>query len=484
MPLHRRSYRSLCTRRLCKLLYLKDLQRFLRRISRDGLTMAFLDVLAWDRASCGFSLWHRCSLSLDSNKWCRAYSVTGGTFLRPFLWRADWWYWSVMKRRNWQADMNPMAGRIDTRSQSDPAVAAGMRGIHRDTGGNVIGGYTAEGSPLGTKKSVAAVGGSATPRLDAGVQTPRLDSNPRQPMIYGNSADRRAQDVSAARSVAADGGFGIGAQQREQQRAGRQSLFERMKTAGAGGVTPAMAKEAASLGVTRGGWRNALGKIPQPPASIAAVNAPPSVQTGVPPILASVGAQAPAAVAPLAGADKARADMAKYGVMGAAKRSLETSATAKTQKARQQWRSASAVPSSKPMTPLGPKPSPQSIGLPQTKTPPAISFAVPPVANVQAVASPQTSNLKVPAASPVANRADSNPVTFTPAARGRTPEDAKAWAKELIAKDVAKEEARRSKVATANAASDKQPMPYGVAENSLAAPVVRGFRRWRNGMGY
>jgi len=47
----------------------------------------------------------------------------------------------------------PLRSRIDARSQNDPAVAAGMRGIHRGTDGQVIGGYTAEGQPIGTKKS-------------------------------------------------------------------------------------------------------------------------------------------------------------------------------------------------------------------------------------------------------------------------------------------------------------------------------------------
>src|SRR5688572_1134413 len=42
--------------------------------------------------------------------------------------------------------------RIDGRNQNDPATQAGMRGIHRDTRGNVIGGYTAEGQGIGTKR--------------------------------------------------------------------------------------------------------------------------------------------------------------------------------------------------------------------------------------------------------------------------------------------------------------------------------------------
>lgn len=41
--------------------------------------------------------------------------------------------------------------RIDARPQNSAATQAGMRGVHRDTKGNVIGGYTAEGQGLGTK---------------------------------------------------------------------------------------------------------------------------------------------------------------------------------------------------------------------------------------------------------------------------------------------------------------------------------------------
>ncbi|MCW1885530.1 hypothetical protein OKA04_12390 [Luteolibacter flavescens] len=41
--------------------------------------------------------------------------------------------------------------RIDARPQNSAATAAGMRGVHRDTRGNVIGGYTAEGEGIGTK---------------------------------------------------------------------------------------------------------------------------------------------------------------------------------------------------------------------------------------------------------------------------------------------------------------------------------------------
>lgn len=51
---------------------------------------------------------------------------------------------------------------------------------------------------------------------------------------------------------------------------------------------------------------------------------------------------------------------------------------------------------------------------------------------------------------------DKNPVTFTAAPRGSTPEDAKAWAKELIAKDM-QANAERQKRIKAKKASVKIP---------------------------
>lgn len=183
-----------------------------------------------------------------------------------------------MRNRSWRnSDYSPVRGRIDTRNQADPAVAAGIRGIHRDTGGNVIGGYSAEGSPMGTKRGASAVGGSATPRLDAGVQTPRLDSNPSQPIRYGTPEVRAAEMQSAARKSTLSGAFGIGAQRRAENLQGRQSLFSRMQSAGAGGISPAMKQEAAKLGVTAGGWRNALGKLPAAPSMVSAPGARPAI---------------------------------------------------------------------------------------------------------------------------------------------------------------------------------------------------------------
>lgn len=208
--------------------------------------------------------------------------------------------------------------RIDTRSQGDPAVAAGMRGIHRDMDGTPIGGYTAEGQAIGTKANASRFRSdvnqsSLTPRLDAGPRTPRLDA-----MAKPGSSNLQK----------------------------RQSLFRDMQVAGAGGVTLAMKQQAAALGVKRDGWRNAMGKLPAAPAAIASPTAAPAsgamVTGGVPAALARPAGMAMAAAAPLAGKEKAQADMMKYGVGGAAERFLAAN-PAKDAEARIAGRDAAKV---------------------------------------------------------------------------------------------------------------------------------------------
>jgi len=78
--------------------------------------------------------------------------------LRPVRGRGEPVYFPPMRPTTYLPGTNPINDgwngrrrRIDGRNQADPAVAAGMRGIHRDTRGNVIGGYTAEGQGIGTK---------------------------------------------------------------------------------------------------------------------------------------------------------------------------------------------------------------------------------------------------------------------------------------------------------------------------------------------
>lgn len=150
-----------------------------------------------------------------------------------------------------------------------------MRNLRRDTSGNVIGGMkpvdTRSGSvmmPFGTAKQ-AGPALSATPRLDAGVQTPRMDSNLSGPVRYTTPEARMAEMRAASQKSTLSGAFGLGAQRKAENLQGRQSLFSRMQAAGAGGISPAMKQEAAKLGVTPGGWRNALGKLSASKGSLA-----------------------------------------------------------------------------------------------------------------------------------------------------------------------------------------------------------------------
>lgn len=244
--------------------------------------------------------------------------------------------------------MPDMSRRIDTRPQNDPAVASGAYGLHRDTRGNVIGGYDNYGRPFGTKarngnvpaptfqpqtpaQATPPVAPSATPRLDAGVQTPGLDSNPRQPVRYTSAAQIAGEQQEAARAGALRGDFGIAAKERADNLEGRKSLFRDMQVVGRGGLTPELRQRAAALGVDERGWNNATGKLTAAPASIAApAPANPNVLVMGADGYARLagGATAPTnpdwLIKPPApvGAAKARADIAKHGLQGAVDRKL------------------------------------------------------------------------------------------------------------------------------------------------------------------
>jgi hypothetical protein len=293
-------------------------------------------------------------------------------------------------------------GRIDTRPQSDPAVAAGMRNIHRDTDGTVLSGTTAEGQRINAGGRTLLGSPIRPSRLDGGVKTPMLDAMPRlqatnpgsssffQTSDLGNGVTARTltgegllakanrermqkgklpvgvagRDAPVMGTDTNDGGFyntnqntGVAqnlpsytggaagktqnlpadkglqrsntillsaqstpksinrADRRAENLQGRQSLFRDMKTVGRGGVTPKMRARAAALGVDSAGFQRGMNKLADAPASIAR----PSSQFRTAP-----AGVAPRAVAqqPLQGADKARADMAKYGTTGAAERFL------------------------------------------------------------------------------------------------------------------------------------------------------------------
>lgn len=129
----------------------------------------------------------------------------------------------------------PPMGRIDTRPQNDPAVAAGMRSIHSGMDGKAIGGYTAEGQAVGTKAA-------STFRRD-----------PSKWMI--DSYDREGTAVKANRM----------AEQKQRNLSGRKSLFRDMQMAGSGGLTPEMRQRASQLGVDEQGYQRGVAKLnPEP----------------------------------------------------------------------------------------------------------------------------------------------------------------------------------------------------------------------------
>lgn len=169
-------------------------------------------------------------------------------------------------------------GRIDARPQNSDATQAGMRNVHRDMRGNVIGGVTAEGQGIGTKarawqtppsgmdrkiglrRAEDRMGEPATPGLDrlAAMQS----SGPRESFAATEQRKRRES--------AASGAFGKPA----QNLAKRQQLFKDMQTAGSGAQSPELVKRAAGLGVTKSQYNRAWSKIPQAPAMVARPETP------------------------------------------------------------------------------------------------------------------------------------------------------------------------------------------------------------------
>jgi hypothetical protein len=240
-------------------------------------------------------------------------------------------------------------GRIDTRPQSDPAVAAGMRNIHRDTDGTVLSGTTAEGQRINAGGRTLLGSPVRPSRLGGGVKTPMLDAMPRGGVQ--NLPAQRGESAGSVQNLPAISGQQPGyamplntqpapksinrADRRAENLQGRQSLFRDMKTVGRGGVTPEMRARAAALGVDSAGFQRGMNKLADAPASIARS----SSRFRTTP--AGVASRA-VAQQPLQGADKARADMAKYGTTGAAERFLAAN-PAKDAEARMAKRNAAAA---------------------------------------------------------------------------------------------------------------------------------------------
>jgi hypothetical protein len=125
--------------------------------------------------------------------------------------------------------------RINARLISDPATTAGLRGIHRDMDGTIIGGMTPDGRALGNKRRGQGLGWKAAPNVDPA-------NNQRQ----------------------------LGAANLQQ----RQRLFKDMETAGFGNLTDAMRKRARALGVSDDDFNSAASRIRTNSAYTAPENKP------------------------------------------------------------------------------------------------------------------------------------------------------------------------------------------------------------------
>lgn len=129
------------------------------------------------------------------------------------------------------------AWRMNAGRKNDPYKQAGMTNLHRDTGGRVVGGYTAEGTAFGTKRQSSASGSSfpGLARYDA------MQAGPRRLNPYTDKTKAATGNILNA----------------------RQNLFKQMQAAGPGGITDAMRTQARSLGVTDSGFNMAVDRIGQ-----------------------------------------------------------------------------------------------------------------------------------------------------------------------------------------------------------------------------
>lgn len=244
-------------------------------------------------------------------------------------------------------------------TSQDGAQYAGMRRTHRDTSGNVIGGYTPDGQALGSKQRQGRAGfGYRTE-----VETPGLD--------------RLAAMQPGARKKPFDAGNGITEAATGDLLTKRQALFASMEKAGANGLTDEMRQQARALQVTDSGFNQAAERIKRNAAVVAPMNGigntPPVVT--VPPAPAGLNATppyvrpgAPTAVVPPVAASPVPAPPAPVPPVAA-------------------WGQATALPPSRttPMATTAPAPiagavKPATAQKPVVPTPPAPAPVVPPTA--------------------------------------------------------------------------------------------------------
>lgn len=166
--------------------------------------------------------------------------------------------------------------RIDARPQNDPATQAGLRNVHRDMSGNVIGATTPEGYGIGTKNRSWQTAPSGMDRkvgLQPGKSQLGAPATPGLDRLAAMNAAPAGESFAATekrkrRESAASGAFGA----KPQNLAQRQQLFADMKKSGT--QSPDLAKRAAGLGVSRSQYDRAWSKIPSTGQGIAAAAKP------------------------------------------------------------------------------------------------------------------------------------------------------------------------------------------------------------------
>lgn len=233
----------------------------------------------------------------------------------------------------------PQRRRINARPQNDPWVAAGATGLHRDTSGNVIGGYNGEGVSFGSK---VRGGGARTPSQPAGGTAPAT----------GNVLNSRI------------------------------NLFKEMEKAGADGITEEMRKKARSLGVADESFNTAVGKIrtnaaataptpqepgsrnpPQPPNQ-EAPTAPPAPRPEAPrvgkingrpagEVLGEMRSNPQYETAPRYGAEIGKANIKSMGIDGAIADYYKRSGQDNQNEVGAKWKTAAGGNSGSPVTAAG-----------------------------------------------------------------------------------------------------------------------------------
>lgn len=176
---------------------------------------------------------------------------------------------SNRRGRGYRDDDNNDTQRVDGRPRNSWATQAGLRGVHRNGRGEVIGAYTEDGKGWGNKADRGSTNGTGGWQ---GRMTGRESAAPATASGNGTTTPAAAP---AGNGTAPATGNVLNA---------RQNLFKQMTAAGSAALTPAMRAKAQSLGVTDQAFNEAAGRLkaneaitpPRPAAAPAATPSPPA----------------------------------------------------------------------------------------------------------------------------------------------------------------------------------------------------------------